>query len=44
MRYDYKSSRHLKDKPDCSVSDIAELIVLDKYSNKKYLDKFPWQL
>jgi len=30
-------------KPDCSVSEMAELIALDKYSNKKYPDKFPWQ-
>ena len=28
--------------PDMSVSDRAEMIALDKYSNGKYPEIFPW--
>ena len=30
--------------PDCSVSEMAELIALEKYSNNKYPTVFPWQI
>ena len=29
--------------PDCSVFDEAEYIALNKYSNGKYPDIYPWQ-
>jgi hypothetical protein len=37
---DWKHGYH----PDCSVSDDAELIALDKYSKGKYPVVFPWQV
>ena len=37
---DWKHGYH----PDCSVSDDAELIALNKYSKGKYPAVFPWQI
>jgi len=30
--------------PDCSVTDYAEYLALEKYSNGKYPDIYPWQI
>ena len=42
-RYDDDGNNDYDERPQYTVSDMAEKIALQKYSNGKYPDKFPWQ-
>jgi hypothetical protein len=39
----YQEELHAGYFPDCSVSEHAEMIALEKYSNGNYPDVYPWQ-
>jgi hypothetical protein len=38
----YRAEKEAGYYPDMSVSEHAEMIALEKYSNGKYPDTFPW--